>query len=69
MRTLTERKQNGTWCLTGFSWDRFRELDLSEPERMTLYAALTKLRNYEATGLSPGVVQSLVTEIKYSLKN
>lgn len=68
MRTLTERSASGTWRIQNFSWDRFAELDLSEPERMTLYAVFTKLKDYEMSGLSPDTVQRIAYEIKEGLK-
>lgn len=68
MRTLTERKTNGTWQIRNFSWERFKELDITESERMTLYAVFTKLKDYEMSGLSPDTVQSIAYEIKEGLK-
>ncbi len=68
MRTLTERTTSGTWKIRNFSWERFKELDLSESERMTLYAIFTKLKDYEMSGLSPDTVQKIAYEIKEGLK-
>ena len=68
MRTLTERTTSGTWRIRGFSWERFKELDITESERMTLYAIFTKLKDYEMSGLTPDTVRKISFEIKEGLK-
>lgn len=54
MQRLTEKDDQGNWCLKGVRWEQLRAgqvitKDVSE----RLYGALCKLKDYEDTGCSP----------------
>lgn len=54
MNRLTQRDEQGNWCLKGLPW---KQLHVGNPiTRETyelIYAALWKLKEYEDTGLTP----------------
>ena len=61
MQRLTEKDDQGNWCLKGVRWEQLRAgqvitKDVSE----RLYGALCKLKDYEDTGCSPDGIADLV---------
>ena len=60
MGKLTQRDDQGNWCLKGVKWEQLQAghmitLDVAEK----LYGALCKLRDYENTDLSPEEVERI----------
>ena len=60
MQRLTEKDDQGNWCLKGVRWEQLRAgqvitKDVSE----RLYGALCKIKDYEDTGCSPDDVERL----------
>lgn len=54
MEKLTEKDEQGNWCLKGVPWERLHEGQIiTKSLRERLYGALWKLMEYEDTGLSP----------------
>lgn len=57
---LTEKEENGTWCLKSVPWQQLKPLAVITKDTWErLYGALWKLKDYEDTGLSPEEVVSL----------
>lgn len=60
MYRLTEKDEQGNWCLKGLPW---KCLHLGEVITTTvhdrLYGALCKLKDYEDTGLSPDQIKEM----------
>ncbi|MDD2960018.1 MAG: hypothetical protein PHR92_16155 [Lachnospiraceae bacterium] len=60
MRRLTEKDEQGNWCLKGVAWeDLHAGSTLTKETSDRLYGALWKLMEYEDTGLSPEQVDGL----------
>ena len=54
MGKLTQRDDQGNWCLKGVKWDQLRAgSTITKDVAEKLYGALCKLRDYENTDLSP----------------
>lgn len=62
MSRLTQKDEQGNWCLKGLAWEKLYvgQVITQEMSEM-LYGALWKLMEYEDTGLKPGEVESLNT--------
>jgi len=60
MKRLTQKDEQGNWCLKGVSWEQLHEGQVITKElRERLYGALWKLMEYEDTGLSPEEIERL----------
>lgn len=60
MNRLTEKDEQGNWCLKGVAWENLHEGSVITKEiRERIYGALCKLKDYEDTGLSPNDVEVL----------
>ena len=60
MDRLTEKDEQGNWCLKGVPWENLHEGQLiTRNLRERLYGALWKLMKYEDTGLTPNEVEEL----------
>lgn len=58
MGKLTQRDDQGNWCLKGVKWDQLRAgSTITKDVAEKLYGALCKLRDYENTDLSPEEVE------------
>ena len=54
MSKLTQKDDQGNWCLKGVRWEQLRTGSvITEDVREKLYAALWRLMEYEDTGFSP----------------
>lgn len=54
MERLTEKDEQGNWCLKGVPWEHLQEGQvITKSLRERLYGALGKLMEYEDTGLTP----------------
>lgn len=57
---LTEKDDQGNWCLKGVRWEQLREGQvITKDVAEKLYGALCKLKDYEDTGCSPDDVERL----------
>ena len=60
MKRLTQKDEQGNWCLKGVSWEQLHEGQvITKPLRERLYGALWKLMEYEDTGLVPEEIKAL----------
>lgn len=60
MNRLTQKDEQGNWCLRGLKWDDLREGNtITRQMRERLYGALWRLMEYEETGLSPEGINNL----------
>lgn len=60
MKRLTQKDEQGNWCLEGVSWEQLHEGQvITKPLRERLYGALWKLMEYEDTGLAPEEIKAL----------
>lgn len=60
MKRLTQKDEQGNWCLKGVSWEQLHEGQvITKPLRERLYGALWKLMEYEDTGLTPEEAEEL----------
>lgn len=60
MKRLTQKDEQGNWCLKGVSWEQLHEGQvITKPLRERLYGALWKLMEYEDTGLTPEEIERL----------
>ena len=58
MKRLTQKDEQGNWCLKGVPWEWLHEGQvITKPLRERLYGALWKLMEYEDTGLVPEDVE------------
>ncbi len=58
MGKLTQRDDQGNWCLKGVKWDKLRAgSTITKDVAEKLYGALCKLRDYENTDFSPEEVE------------
>lgn len=58
MGKLTQRDDQGNWCLKGVKWEQLRAGSvITKNVAEKLYGALCKLRDYENTDLSPEEVE------------
>ena len=58
MERLTQKDEQGNWCLKGVPWEWLHEGQvITKPLRERLYGALWKLMEYEDTGLVPEDVE------------
>lgn len=60
MNRLTEKHEDGNWCLKGLSWEKIspnKQISFDQKEYEALYGALCKLKDYEDTDLSPDEVE------------
>lgn len=58
MGRLTQRDDQGNWCLKGVKWEQLRAGSvITKDVAEKLYAALCKLKDYENTDLSPEEVE------------
>lgn len=63
MNRLTEKDDQGNWCLKGIRWEQLYEGQVITGElREKLYGALWKLMEYEDTGMDPEEVEKLHNE-------
>ncbi len=61
MMRLTEKDDQGNWCLKGVRWEQIRVGQvISKDVAEKLYGALCKLRDYEDTGASPDGAEMLM---------
>lgn len=60
MTRLTQKDEQGNWCLRGVSWDELNSGKISVKSREILYGALCKLKDYKDTGLNPDGVNNLM---------
>lgn len=73
MKRLTQKDEQGNWCLKGVSWEQLHEGQvITKPLRERLYGALWKLMEYEDTGLAPEDVERVndfeKTQVAHLLK-
>ena len=62
MSRLTQKDEQGNWCLKGLPWKQLHVGQVITTEvSEKLYGALWKLLEYEDTGLSPEAVEELNT--------
>lgn len=62
MQRLTEKDDQGNWCLKGVKWEQLRVGQvLAKDVVERLYGALYKLKAYEDTGGSPNYIEDVVT--------
>ena len=67
MKRLTQKDEQGNWCLEGVSWEQLHEGQvITKPLRERLYGALWKLMEYEDTGLAPEEIKALNANRKTS---
>ena len=60
MERLTQKDEQGNWCLKGVPWEWLHEGQvITKPLRERLYGALWKLMEYEDTGLLPEEIEHL----------
>ncbi len=60
MNRLTQKDEQGNWCLKGMRWEEFRPGKVLTKEMFDrLYGALWKLMEYEDTELDPDDVERL----------
>lgn len=60
MKRLTQKDEQGNWCLKGVSWEQLHEGQvITKSLRERLYGALWKLMEYEDTGLTPEEAEEL----------
>lgn len=60
MKRLTQKDEQGNWCLKGVSWEQLHEGQvITKSLRERLYGALWKLMEYEDTGLTPEEIKAL----------
>lgn len=60
MNRLTQKDEQGNWCLKGVSWEQLHEGQvITKSLRERLYGALWKLMEYEDTGLTPEEIERL----------
>ena len=60
MKRLTQKDEQGNWCLKGVPWEQLHEGQvITKPLRERLYGALWKLMEYEDTGLTPEEAEEL----------
>ena len=60
MKRLTQKDEQGNWCLKGVSWEQLHEGQvITKPLRERLYGTLWKLMEYEDTGLAPEEIKAL----------
>ena len=58
MERLTQKDEQGNWCLKGVAWEQLHEGQvITKSLRERLYGALWKLMEYEDTGLTPKDVE------------
>lgn len=63
MNTMIEQDEQGNWALKGVRWQQLHAGQvISNDMSRRLYAALAKLKDYEATGKSPDEVQQLIDQ-------
>lgn len=61
MKRLTEKDDQGNWCLKGVRWEQLRTGQvITEDVAEKLYSALFKLMAYEDTGAYPDGVEMLM---------
>lgn len=73
MKRLTQKDEQGSWCLKGVSWEQLHEGQvITKPLWERLYGALWKLMEYEDTGLPPERVERVndfeKTQVAHLLK-
>lgn len=62
MNRLTQKDEQGNWCLKGLNWNDLRDgKTLTKEMRDLLYGALWKLMEYEDTGYTPEQIQEFDT--------
>lgn len=67
MKRLTQKDEQGNWCLKGVSWEQLHEGQvITKPLRERLYGTLWKLMEYEDTGLAPEEIKALNANRKTS---
>ena len=60
MSRLTQKDDQGNWCLKGVRWEQLHTGSVITWEvRKKLYAALWKLMEYEDTGFSPAQIHEM----------
>lgn len=63
MYRLTQKDDQGNWCLKGLPWEQlYVGQVITQEVSEKLYGALWKLMEYEDTGLSPEAVEDLLEE-------
>lgn len=62
MSRLTQKDEQGNWCLKGLAWEQLRVGQvITRKVSEKIYGAMWKLMEYEDTGLSPEEVERLNT--------
>lgn len=60
MLRITEKDTSGNWCIKGLPWkDLYPGAQITEETYQILYGALSKLMEYENTGLSLGEIEAM----------
>lgn len=63
MNKMIQKDEQGNWALKGVRWQQLHVGQvISNEMQRRLYSALTKLKDYEATGKSPDEVQQLIDQ-------
>ena len=61
MGRLTQKDEQGNWCLMGVRWEQLRSGQTITPKVWEkLYGALWKLMEYEDTGLTPDQIEEMI---------
>ncbi len=67
---LTEVDKNGNWTVHGIRWNELHVGQvITEELCANLYGALSKLRDYEESGLQPAEVENLAMHISKNKKD
>lgn len=67
---VTETDENGNWCVHGIRWNELHVGQVITEELCSnLYGALSKLRDYEESGLQPDEVEKLAMHISENKKD
>lgn len=63
---LTQRDDQGNWCVKGLPWkDTYEGQVVTRNTREKIYGALRKLYDYEEAGIDPDQVQELIAKCRW----
>ena len=63
MSRLTQKDDQGNWCLRGVKWEQLHiGQEITQEVSEKLYGALWKLMEYEDTGLTPEQITDLLKD-------
>lgn len=65
MSRLTQKENDGRWCMRGLPWEDVREgAVITKKAAEMIYACFYKLKDYEDTGLDPGQVGQIRQDLE-----